>query len=134
MSDKTNISKKAKSEQLATMDTNMLVGSLKVLDGVLGFADIDADAEDPPDEWLRQYGTKEAHRRFRLAKAGWESSRNLPSGVKIATTLVTEIMKAKAMQQVEERYRTLKQPRVDKPRATDIDVDIEKFGEVNVDE
>jgi hypothetical protein len=130
----TKISKKSKQTQLERIDDNMLYGSLNILDGVLDFADLNPEDEEPPASWVERYGEEDAWKRFRLARVGWLPSKNLPSGVKIASTLVTEVLKAKMMAQAmnrDQRDRPLKKPKV---QVEDVETDVEQFGEVQVDE
>lgn len=126
-----DLSKRAKQGQLARFDNEMLLDSIGVLNDVLDFANIDPAQDEPPNEWVRQLGEKEAWRKFRLARAGWKPARELPSGVKIASTVVIEVMKAKLQPQQDPERRALKKPKISKTEgATDID----KFGELSVDE
>jgi hypothetical protein len=130
----TKITKKRKESQLERIDDNMLYGSLGILDGVLDFSDIDPESEEPPKEWIDKFGATDAWKRFRLAKVGWLPNRSLPSGVKIAATLVTEVLKAKMMAQSMKSEKKTQPLRKSEVRSSDAETVVEEFEEIQVDE
>lgn len=81
----------------------LLKDSLEVLHGALNFAELPFDAVEPPQEWIDLLGEEDAHKKFRLIKAGQMSAKDAPVGVKVATSLATGIIKARATEKAAPR-------------------------------
>lgn len=60
------------------------------------FADIDPQRDEPPDEWIVEFGEKEAKRRYTIAKASWLSAKEAPIALSIAPKLVLGIASVRA--------------------------------------
>ena len=63
----------------------------------MSFADVDFDAEEPPEAWVAELGPEEAARRFRVAKSAQLSNRDAPAALKIATTILVGAMRDDAL-------------------------------------
>lgn len=83
-------------DRLREIEDSLLTQSLSVIDDTLAFRDIAPEDTDPPPEWILQYGKKEAMKRFRLAKAGWATKKDAPSGAAAAERVAVGIIKARA--------------------------------------
>ena len=85
-------------DTLREMQDAILERALDVVDGACRFAEISPEDKEPPPEWVYELGQKRAAIRFRAAQAGWMSMKESPVGIKVATTMATGIIKAKAME------------------------------------
>ena len=61
----------------------------------MAFADIEEDQEEPPQEWIDEFGEKEAKKRLRIAKYAQLPHNKAPIALEIAQKVVTGITKAK---------------------------------------
>jgi len=84
-------------EELRSLEDDMLSAALEVVGGTLDFVELDPDDMDKiPPSWIKKYGIKKATRRHRAAKAGWESAKDAPVGVKVATQFAVGSIKARS--------------------------------------
>lgn len=82
--------------ELASMQDELLVRSLNVVEGAMAFAEIEPTDSDPPAEWIEQLGEEKARIKFRIARAAWMAAKDAPVGIKVASALAVGIIKAKA--------------------------------------
>lgn len=83
-------------ERIRGIEDNMLESALSVVDGVLAFAEVQPDDEEPPEEWNGRFGEEGARRRLKLAKEGWKSAKEAAVAIKVATGVVAAITRARA--------------------------------------
>jgi hypothetical protein len=81
--------------RLKAMEDKLYADSMEILDGVLGFADVDPEDPDPPKEWVASLGTELAQRRNRLARYGLLSNKDCPVGIRAAIQVMAATHKAK---------------------------------------
>jgi hypothetical protein len=67
-----------------------------VVEASIGFADLEDSAEVPPKEWVKEFGEKEASRRFRIARFAQQGSRSAPVGIKCAMEVFLGILNVDA--------------------------------------
>lgn len=79
---------------LAKKQQEIFEQASKVTEDVLLFRDLDPTAKEPPPEWVRELGEKDAWKRFRVALSAWMSAKEAPVGIKVAKELVVGISKA----------------------------------------
>lgn len=85
-------------ERLREMQDDIFERALRVVDGATRFAEIAPDATEPPAEWIYELGKEQAMVRFRAAQAGWMNVKTSPVGIKVATTMASSILKARALE------------------------------------
>lgn len=73
----------------------LLMSSMGTIRGVLRFADLPPDAEEPPAHWVEQMGAEEARKQFQLARYGLMSSAQAPVALKLAAQVATGILKSR---------------------------------------
>jgi hypothetical protein len=66
---------------------------------MLDFHLVEPQQQEPPPEWVAQYGEQAARQRLAVAKAGWMPNSLKPSGVDVATRVVTAISRARGSRQ-----------------------------------
>lgn len=85
--------------------------SLEVMEGVQMFwrlmGDEALESNEPPAEWVDEYGPDRALKLFRLAKAGMLTKQEAPMGVHVAMAHAAAVMKAKASKNAEKGHQTL---------------------------
>jgi hypothetical protein len=84
--------------EIKSIEDNLYRRSLKVVLGVMDFANIGPEDTEPPAAWIEQLGYEEALQRFRLAQAGQMGPKTAPVAIKAATSLVAAIAKVRAME------------------------------------
>lgn len=89
--------------EIRGIEERMLVRGLGIMDGVLSFADIDRDQEDPPQEWIDMLGEQEAKKRLRVARACWMNAKEAPVGLQLTQRFVSGAQKSRAMENVDRR-------------------------------
>ncbi len=95
------ISKSTNLDTIKAIEDEILMESVDVVKGCLGFADISFDDQtgDPiiPEEW-ESLPQREQDKKIRLAKFALMSSNEIPHGVKMAHQTMIGIIKARATQ------------------------------------
>lgn len=95
---------------LRRLEDGIFERSMVVIDGVLHFAEIDDPYENidpnlPPDveqklaipqTWIDELGLEGATRRYRMAKAAYRATKDAPVGIRVASQVMTGIVKARA--------------------------------------
>lgn len=67
-----------------------------IVEALLAFGEVTPDQQEPPAEWVKQYGREGAEQRLRMAKAGWMPQAIFPAGGKIALQAMTGIARGRA--------------------------------------
>lgn len=83
-------------ESIRAIENKLLEDAMQVVEGGMAFKEIDPSDEEPPAEWIMQLGTEEAWKRFRLARAAWLPQKDAPMGFKVASGVMTSILRARA--------------------------------------
>lgn len=85
--------------------------SLEVIEGVQMFWAIFgeecATQDDPPEEWVDEYGQDRARKLFKLAKAGLLSKQEAPMGVHVAMAHAQSVLRARAARDEKASNQTL---------------------------
>lgn len=77
------------------MEDQLADDCFRVITSAMKFAEID-DSGNPPEEWVEQYGEKEARIRYKLAVAGSMNVSEAPFALKMATQTMVAVLKARA--------------------------------------
>ena len=84
-------------EQLRTIEDDMLSDGLNLVSGAIDITALDPDnPELMPEGWKELYGIAGAKKRLRAATYGLMSAKEAPIALKMATQIVTGIIKARA--------------------------------------
>ena len=82
--------------ELQKIENEVVGEAYNVLADVGSWADIDPENPECPPEWIAELGEIRAARKLRIARASWMSAKNAPVALKIAQSIVTGAMKARA--------------------------------------
>lgn len=85
-------------ERIAEIEDKVFDISTQVVMAHLAFTEVDPQQEDPPEEWVAQFGEKAARRRMIVAKAGYLPASQMPSAVKLAQMVRQSISRAYSQQ------------------------------------
>ena len=83
--------------KLQRMEEDILERSLEVVQASMHWQDIEPDAEEPPQAWVDELGREGAQKRFRVARAAWQSAKTAPVGLSLAKATALGITKVRAM-------------------------------------
>lgn len=70
--------------------------SRQIVEAGLSFADIGPEDVEPPAEWVKKLGAKEALRKFRMTRAAWQPTRDAPAAIGIAVDVLKMDARVKA--------------------------------------
>lgn len=87
-----------KDDALQAMQDAMFDQVSSILDDHLAFAELEKDADAPPEEWIEDLGYARAWRKFRLAKYGQLPESQAPVGLKNSVKILNGLMRVKAAQ------------------------------------
>ena len=90
--------KEKRLERIAEIEDKVFDVCTQVVMAHLAFTEVDPDQEDPPEEWVQQFGEKAARRRLIVAKLGYAPHSQMPSAVKLAAMARTSISRAYSQQ------------------------------------
>lgn len=82
--------------RLEDLEDRVYEQSAAAVEEFLAFREIRHDQQEPPAQWVAEYGQEEAERRLNLAKAGWLPASISPVGVKVALAAMNGISRARA--------------------------------------
>lgn len=80
-------------DRLKEIELELLEKANVIVQDAMSFYELDDAAKEPPPGWIDKYGEDEAWRRFRRVIAGQASGAFAPIGVKVATNVMTSIIK-----------------------------------------
>jgi len=89
----------ARQQRIADLEDEVFQTSVGVVQAMLDFHLVEPGQQEPPPEWVAQYGEQAAKQRLAVAKAGWMPNSLKPSGVDVATRVVTAISRARGSRQ-----------------------------------
>lgn len=84
-------------DRMLELENRLAERSAEIVEGVMAFADLPYDSEEPPQQWIDAMGYDAAQRTFRCVKAGQSPSSSVPHGVKVAAQVLAGVMKARAL-------------------------------------
>jgi hypothetical protein len=90
--------KEKRLERIAEIEDKVFDISTQVVLAHLAFTEVDPLQEDPPPEWVEQFGEVAARRRMIVAKSGYLPASQMPSAVKLAAMVRTSISRAYSQQ------------------------------------
>ena len=82
--------------RLQRLEDDLLERAMNIVDGSMAFSEIDPADEQPPKEWIAEFGEEGARRRMRVARASWMNAKEAPVGIKVAAQVAVGIMRANA--------------------------------------
>jgi len=86
----------ARIARMEQMEERLYVSSAAILEAQIDFATVSPDTEEPPKEWVKQYGALGAAQRLAVAKTGWLPRGQTPSGIETASKMFAGISAARA--------------------------------------
>lgn len=89
----------ARQSKIAALEDEVFQTSVGVVQAMLDFHLVTPDQQEPPPEWVEEWGQQAAEQRLRVAKAGWMPNSLKPSGLDVATRIVTGIARARGSRQ-----------------------------------
>lgn len=92
-------SPEAKDSRLAKieeLENRVFEQAAEVVSGFLSFAEVRPDQQDPPPEWVAQWGQEGAEMRLMLAKTAWAPQSLAPAGVNTAVRAMTAISRGRS--------------------------------------
>lgn len=85
--------------RIAEIEDETFQTAAGIVQASLDFYQVEPNQEEPPPEWIEQYGARAAMQRLRVAKASWLPQSVAPSGVKLAAQVVVGISRARRLDQ-----------------------------------
>ena len=70
--------------------------ALEAIHGAIRFADVTVDTEEPPDEWVQEFGIRTANRMLRYARYGHFTKKEAPIGLSLVSEVVKTERRARA--------------------------------------
>lgn len=89
----------ARQSKISALEDEVFQTSVGVVQAMLDFHLVTPDQQEPPPEWVEEWGREAAEQRLRVAKAGWMPNSLKPSGLDVATRIVTGIARARGSRQ-----------------------------------
>lgn len=83
-------------ERVREIEDRLFDRHSRVLEDVALFREIDPGQKEPPEEWVKEYGKREAERMFRLAQAAWLPKKAAPAGIDVSRAVVASMIKSKS--------------------------------------
>lgn len=83
-------------ERIKRLEDEVFEEAAWVCQQAMRFGDIPFGTEDPPAQWVKEHGEEEARRILRYVQAAQMSARDAPAGIKVATTVLTGLLRARA--------------------------------------
>lgn len=90
----------ARQSKIAALEDEVFQSSVGVVQAMLDFHLVTPNQQDPPPEWVEQWGEQAARQRLAVAKSGWMPNSVKPSGADVAVRIVTGIARARGNRQV----------------------------------
>jgi hypothetical protein len=85
----------ARMERISEIEDEVFQTSAAVVQATLDFHLVRPDQQEPPPEWVEEYGLEAALQRLAVAKAGWMPNSQAPAAVGLASRIVTGIARAR---------------------------------------
>lgn len=85
----------ARMTRIAEVEDEVFQTSAAVVQATLDFHLVEPGQQDPPPEWVEEYGERAARQRLAVAKAGWMPNSLAPAAVQLASRIVTGIARAR---------------------------------------
>ena len=91
----------ARQARIADLQDEVFQTSVGVVQAMLDFHRVTPDQQEPPPEWVAEFGQAAAEQRLRVAKAGWMRNSEKPAALDVATRVVTGIARARGGRQAQ---------------------------------
>lgn len=86
-------------EKMERVQDEVFASAAGIMQAFMAFAEIEPDQQEPPEEWIAEFGPKGAALRLKVAKLGWGRKDEMPGGVAVAEKVYTGINKARQKSQ-----------------------------------
>lgn len=81
--------------RLEEMENQLFERAAALMEAGLSFYEIKQDQEEPPADWVAQYGRVGAEQRLAIAKSQWLPASQSPGGMQLASRFLTGSMRAR---------------------------------------
>lgn len=81
--------------RLEDMENEIFHRAAGVLNAVMSFHEVTPHQQEPPPEWVEEFGPEGAKQRLAVAKTGWLPQSLAPNATKLATQVATGILRAR---------------------------------------
>jgi len=82
-------------DRIRKIEDRILEKSLATVEDFTSARDIDPGQEEPPPEWVAEHGPVEAAKRWRVARAAWDTKKDSPVFLGLAKDVALGIIKAR---------------------------------------
>ena len=83
-------------ERIAEIEEQLFAETVDSMHAILAYAELDEDAEAPPNSWVEEYGKKGAWARFRKCKDAAKPTAAVPFGLRMAPDVFKTLIAARA--------------------------------------
>jgi hypothetical protein len=84
--------------RLAELEDRIYQRASGILEAVLAFHEVHPSQQDPPAQWIEEFGQDGARQRLAVAKTGWLPQSLAPHAPKLALQFVTGVRRAQGRQ------------------------------------
>lgn len=81
--------------RLRDLEDSIFERSCRVVDAGLSWSEVEAAQQEPPVDWIAEYGPSEARQRLNVAKAAWMPKSLAPIGIDLSVKVMVGIAKAR---------------------------------------
>lgn len=81
--------------RLRDLEDSIFERSCRVVDAGLAWSEVEAAQQEPPPDWIAEYGPAEARQRLNVAKAAWMPKSLAPTGIDLSVKVMVGIAKAR---------------------------------------
>lgn len=85
--------------KMEEIEDELYVEALDTVRGLMKFSDLDPTLEQPPEEWVYEYGAAKALKMYKLAQMGNMCRKDAPIGIQVALDLAKSERRARAHQE-----------------------------------
>jgi hypothetical protein len=94
------VKKEERMARLAQLEERIYQRASGVLEAVLSFHEVAPSQQEPPPDWVAEYGAEGAQQRLAVAKTGWLPASLAPNAPRLALQFVTAVRRAQGRQQM----------------------------------
>lgn len=80
--------------RIAEIEDRIYQRASGVLEAVLSFHEVSPNQQEPPEQWVEEYGLEGARQRLAVAKSGWLPPSHAPTAPKLALQFVAGVRRA----------------------------------------
>lgn len=87
--------RKARLARMIDIEDEVFQTAAGIIKASLAFHEVGPTQQEPPPEWIERYGREAALQRLAVARAGWMPQSLAPSSVKLASSVMVGISRAR---------------------------------------